>query len=314
MTRIGILITYHNEGPLLTECLNSVCRQLQPGDGIYIYDDASVVAAAGHVPEGLRVTLIRGEVNRGPSFGRNTLLATCENEFVHFHDADDFFHPEWRRRVGGLLDENIDAVFTEVSAYTNNELTSGRVLGLSRLLEKNDLTRFCIGGSMLVPAGTYRRQVVLKINGYREDVWQSEDYDFHVRLAARRIRYAAIADSLVGIRVRGEGRSQNRVEVWASAARAVERLSTELPPEYSVDLANAASRAGAQLFRLGASRESDEAFRVASKIGPPSFVNEKLSYRLAAKACGPRFAERAGKFYRRLIPLSVRNALAKSGF
>src|SRR5205807_1971825 len=120
-----------------------------------------------------------------------------------------------------------------------------RILGLERLLAGEDLLRFCLHAILLVPSGTYRRQAVAAIGGYRPGLWQSEDFDFHVRLANSGPRFEVVIDPLIRIRLRDAGRSRaNPAEVWQSAVQMVEHLSLELPKRYRIDLAEAAARFG----------------------------------------------------------------------
>jgi glycosyltransferase involved in cell wall biosynthesis len=310
----SILITYFNERELLGECLVSLLAQTRQPDEILIYDDASDAPARDYIPAGCQVRIIRGEVNRGPSYGRNVLLQNSKSDYIHFHDADDLFHANWCERIGRAIEETrAGSVYTEISSYIANDLVCERVLGLRRLYDDRDLIRFSIQGAMLVPAGTYLRKAVLSIGGYREDLCQSEDYDFHVRLAALGLRYTLITDPLVFIRIRPTSRSQHHLEVWASAVQAIARLATELPQQYKTDLAEAAARAGSILFRLGARSEARQAFSLAYEIGSPNFRHQREMYRILAKSFGPEVVELLGALYRKRIPERLRRYLGGVG-
>lgn len=294
---LGILITYFNERGLLRECLSSIASQRERPDAILIYDDASEFPAEDYVPKGLEVRVIHGESNRGPSHGRNRLLKTSQSDYVHFHDADDLFHPDWCLQVLQKIQEtNADAIFTEISSFQNDKLVTDKVLGLKRLAREDDLIRFCIQGAILTSAGTYRRTAILAIGGYRESLWQSEDFDFHVRLAASGVRFAVIEDPLVQ-RMRVSGRSQDQIEVWSSALEAIEGLSKEIPKKYHQDLAEKAAQAGSILFRLGDRINARQAFTLARRLGPPSFRHRQFLYRIAAKTLGQEAAERLSSLY-----------------
>jgi glycosyltransferase involved in cell wall biosynthesis len=311
---IGLLITYHDERELLGECLRSLIMGENRPDEILVYDDASAEPAVAYVPPDIPVNIVRSETNLGPARARNALLRASSADFVHFHDADDLFHKDWSRRVRQVIGSgDLDAVFTEISAIDETGHSRERVLGLDRLTDGRDLVQFCIEGAMLVPAGTYRRSVVLAIGGYREELWQSEDFDFHVRLAASGIQYGIITDPLVSIRIRPTGRSQNREEVWSSGVQALRRLSEELPRKYRPALANAAARAGSVLFQLGARNEARAAFELAMRLGPPSFSHRRRLYRALATAFGPNTAESLGMCYRGVLPEPVRRLVATCG-
>jgi hypothetical protein len=163
---------------------------------------------------------------------------------------------------------------------------------------------------MLVPSGTYRREMVLAIGGYRTSLWQAEDFDFHVRLAASGPRYAVIPDPLVIIRVRPGGRSRDRVQTWSSYVQAIASLSTELPSSYRPDLADAAARAGAKLFKLGARSQARVAFELAARLGPPRFSSQRPVYRALASTVGFERTEQLAQVYRSVLPAGIRAYVA----
>ncbi len=247
----------------------------------------------------------------GPARG-----ATCSYErpgptTSHFHDSDDLFHPNWSFQVRKqLADGTVDAVFTEVDFFgADRTVTNERVLGLASLEHGKELTRFCVNGSLLTPSGTYKRSVISRIGGYRENLWQSEDFDFHVRLAASGIVYRLIDEPLVLCRSHASNRSRDHREVGTCGVQAIELLARELPIQYRPDLADRAAAIGASLFRLGAREEARAAFNLALEIGPPQLIGQRKSYRALGRVFGLEFAERTGALYRRVFPESMRRTL-----
>lgn len=305
--RIAVLITYHNERELLSRCLNSIKAQSVPVDEIWVYDDASEYPAADYIPQSCDVEIIRGEENRGPSFGRNVLLESTGCEYVHFHDADDLFQPHWCRSVKEAIEKSpVDAVFTEVSSIRRGKPVVEQVLGLQPLISGEDIIRFCIRGVMLVPAGTYLRAVALKIGGYRTDLPQSEDYDYHLRLLAEGIRYSVVTESLVVIDLRENSRSADQITCWASVAAAIASLHQRFPSEYLPEFVERLASIGCSLLRVQAYAEAERALRLASDLGRPTFRNERPVFRILATLFGPRNAERVAATYRRTLPEAAR--------
>jgi glycosyltransferase involved in cell wall biosynthesis len=301
MSRISVGITYFNECGLLTECLDSLARQSSPVDEILVYDDASNHPPEPYLLEGLRVRVIRGSSSSGPGFGRNVLLKESQCDYIHFHDADDWFQPDWGARVRRAIEEkHVDAVFTEIASYRDGAIVSNKVLDLEGLLLSGDLIRFCVVGVMLVPAGTYRRSSLLKMGGYRSGIRQSEDFDFHVRLALSGISYAVLTDALIAIRLRSGSRSTNQVEVWACLVESLRLLGSEVPVSYKRDLAERAVDAGCVLFRLGEKDEARKAFALAAELGPPHYTNKRFLFRKLARFAGPEITERVALSYRAL--------------
>lgn len=298
-----MLITYHNEKDLIRECLDSILSQEEGPDEILVYDDASEVSVRGYLPSDSRLQVLRGTTNRGPAHGRNQLLHASHSDYVHFHDADDLFHPDWSRSIRRVIQQmQPDVIFTEISSYKEGKLVDLKVLGLAGLVSGEDVVRFCLRGAMLTSAGTYLKSIVLAIGGYRETLWQAEDFDFHVRLASHGIRYAVIPDPLALKRILPSSRSANRLEVWTSALQSFEYLVKELPLKYQADLADCGVRIGHELFQLGAYSQARRVFRFSFQRGSPSFSGNHQAYRWIAKHFGPEVAEWLGLFYRKVVP------------
>lgn len=165
---LSVLITYHNEKELLRECLESLFSGSQAPEEVIIFDDASVHSLKEHIPSTLPVRVLRAEKNVGPSVGRNRLLEECKTDFLHFHDADDWFQVGWYEKVQAALSTDVDAVYTEVASYNEQkESVCPKVLGLSAVTDNQSLIRFCTESFMLVPAGTFRTSLVKELGGYR---------------------------------------------------------------------------------------------------------------------------------------------------
>lgn len=314
--RIAVLITYFNEGPLLAECIESIARQPGAPDEILVYDDAATVPAADFIPSGADVRLVRGDRNQGPAHGRNTLVAATTCDFVHFHDADDLFAPTWAQEVrAALAAPDVDLVLTDLMSVQDGRVVSPAVMKLGDGLRADpDLVRFGLRGALLLPSSTARRALVMRVGGFRtRDVLaQSEDFEFHLRLAgAAGDRYAVIPRSLVIQRLRPGSHSSNERVVWDSASSAVRLLATELPRKYRQDLSDAAARIASRLFEIGAVPEGRRAARLARDLGRPRFPNRPAGYRMLASVFGQAAAEGIGRVYRRLLPDGVRRTLKK---
>jgi glycosyltransferase involved in cell wall biosynthesis len=313
---IAALIPYHDEGALLTRCLDSIARQTRPVDEILVYDDASSVRPEPFVPDGLEVRVLRGESNIGPARARNVLARESRSDLLHFHDADDAFERTWCERVHAVMQDGaVDVFLSDVAfVFPDGRRVEG-VVGLDRLAAGDDLASFCIRGAMLAPAGTYRRAAFQRIGGYRETLWQSEDWDFHIRLALSGARTRLTTDSLVVAHRRPTSRSEHGREVSESTLKAVALLSAEVPDRYRADLSDVAARMASRLFRLGARTEARRGFQLAFRLGRPSFDNESRAFRLVADIAGPYSAEWAGSLYRTVLPPAWRAwGLRKLGF
>jgi hypothetical protein len=170
-------------------------------------------------------------------------------------------------------------------------------------LERN-LLKSALRGAVLAPAGTYRRELIERVGGYREDLWQSEDYDFHIRLALTNPRWRAVDLDLVLIRRHAEQRSLQQLEVWQGALNALEHSRDRFPVAAYEHVAFAATRAGSALFAAGAGQAAARAFQLADRFGGPRY--DRVIMQKLARLMGAPAAERLAARYRKLVPEALR--------
>lgn len=290
---ISILITYYNEREMLSSCLESLRGQVNADDEILIYDDASAFSPEPYIPEGVSVRIIRGNRNIGPGAGRNRLLNEATGDFVHFHDSDDWFHPDWRSAVRSRLTEgDVDLLITEVASSSIGIPSFEKpIMELAELKSCSDLISYAINHVLLVPSGTFRRACALRIHGFREALWQSEDKDFYIRLAASGVKWTVDGRPLVCIRNRADSRSKQGVEVWRDGLKCLELASHELPLLYNRDIADAAARTASQLLLLGQREAFETALNLVNEMGGSNYWWRSHSFRLLRRLVGVELAE-----------------------
>jgi glycosyltransferase involved in cell wall biosynthesis len=310
--KLSVLITYHNEGAWLTECLQSLMPQLASDDEVIVYDDASQQPARPYLLDDARIRLIGGSTNVGPARARNELCTASSGTHIHFHDADDLFAGQWREEVAAAFDrEGPDVVFTDVTSFDDAGHQTRYVMGIERLQADGDLLKFALRGAVLAPAGTYVRSLVQQLGGYRAHLWQSEDYDFHIRVALFKPKFAVINQDLVMIRRHPNQRSRLTREVWSGAIESLHLLAPRIPAAAHQHAAYAATRAGSALFACGAHADAARAFGLAERFGGVRY--EQPGMQRLTRLVGPVSAERLAAMYRIVVPNSVRTRLRKLG-
>lgn len=318
---ISILITYHNEKHLLTECINSITNQSLKPNEVIVYDDASLSPAKDYIPKGFNCEIIRGDENKGPGFARNILLKAATSNYVHFQDSDDLFHPDWHLKVNRLIETiNTDLVITEIASFSKAGKIDNynKMLDLSKLKTDNDLIKFAIGVTLFTPSTTFRKSLGLEIGGYltKEIISYSEDFDFHIRLASKVRNYKVINESLIIVRLRNDSfsKSSNDDIGWLCKIRSIKLLLKTLPKKYNQDLSEVAAEGGSALFCANRIKEAKIAFRLAYKLGKPKFIKKNILYKIIAKIAGPMLCEYIGIIYRFLLPAYIRRKLQSYSF
>lgn len=294
--KISVLITYFNEKAKLTRCLQSIIAQQPQVYEILIHDDESEFPALDYIPFDGRIRIIRASKNRGPSCARNVLLLEASGDYVHFHDSDDWFEPSWSELVHAAFLESPDIVFTDVrSVFSNGDVKSERVLTISNLRDPATRVETAIASSLLVPSTTIRRKFMIQIDGFREDLHQSEDYEFNVRALAALPSIVILEPALVTIELHQNNRSSDVVRVYRDALKALMEFPIRYPDQYKA-IAETAAKVARRLFLAGDIDNARIGFKFARSFGPLQFNDRAVAFQRIAKICGQEFAERISQF------------------
>lgn len=310
---LGILITYHNERELLHECLDSLMAQTVPPDEILLYDDASEHPPGPYIPAGCPIRITHGETNQGPSHGRNILLNLSRSDYIHFHDADDWFRPTWCERVRqAIADGAVDMILTNIAAVRDDRLVSGRLLPLEKLEEINDLLRYSLRhDGMFCSAITLKRYRAIATGGFRDSLHIAEDWDFYLRVAMLHVTFVAIDDALAIRRLRPNSLSADADRAGLAIVKVLDTWVDKLPAEYRSDAIDMMVDQGSMLLRRGKRMEAREVFRLAYAHGRPTFRHRHRRYRQIANRWGPEVAERLLAVYRTLTLEPLRHAFSE---
>lgn len=196
LPKISAIITYHNEGDLLSRALDSIDRQTYQGPvEVVVIDDASDVPLDPIEDCRFRVDVVRSDDNIHLPAARNLGFKKSAGELVCFLDADDEFLPEkFERQVAFLLER--PEVHAVVSSYIiqDGERQWTQVPELVQKLLPNSASRHdvlpnearldsCLLYLGQIGVGMFRRAIVDTIGGFVEDYKLTfEDADFWVRL------------------------------------------------------------------------------------------------------------------------------------
>ncbi len=189
---LAICIPAYNAAKFLPKLFSSIEKQKIPFDEILVYDDCSN-DDTHRVAESGGAIVIRGDVNRGCSYGKNKLAEVSTCKWLHFHDADDdildnftqLAH-KWIREAGNLHDllllnfNYVDFQSKEVLGSANHNKAD---------LQKDPL-RYSINNK-IVNFGIYKKDSFLYAGGFdtNPSVLYNEDNAFHQRLAKKGLKF-----------------------------------------------------------------------------------------------------------------------------
>ncbi len=189
---LALLAPAFNAAAFLPRLLASAAEQTAPFDEIWVYDDCSTDDTAA-VAARLGARVVRGDVNRGCSFGKNALAQATTCAWVHFHDADDLLLPHFveTARAWMAKDEQDAVLF----GCEERDAATGALISTSTPIDADlraDPLRAVTDAKFNSICGLYRRRRFVDVGGYDLDplVHYNEDQAMHARLAAAGLRLA----------------------------------------------------------------------------------------------------------------------------
>lgn len=308
---LSVLVTYWNEGELLSRCLASLLPQLGREDEVIVHDDASTVRPESFIPPSANVRVLRSDENVGPAEARNRLLRSAGGRFVHFHDSDDWFEGTWAEAVRERARDGVDLILTEVRS--TGLASSEAVVGLSSLAQSGDLLRFSLEGVMLPASVTFRREFLLSLGGFNRKYWQSEDLELGIRAATQKPGFALDLKPRTVIEVRAASRSQRKGEVLRDAIAALQAWAPRVEEAYWPLIARRALGLAVEAAQAGARDVAFEGWRFArdvagGRIESGGCLGSRARHR-TAMVLGPWRFEQMARAYRRALPGAFRRLL-----
>lgn len=214
-TTVSVILTAHNYGRFLDQCLQSVLNQTFQDLELVIVNDGSTDdtadVAARYIGD------LRVRVLTLPGVG---LAAACNHgvwqsagEFILRLDADDFLDPHALMIEAEVLTRRPEVGLVYPDFYTVDE--EGKFLGYTRVPRVQEGAHLFDNNP---PAGgaMFRRSCSDVIGGYNETLRYQEDYDFWLRFIER-FRAYGIGLPLLSYRQHAGSMSKNRA--GRSAAR-----------------------------------------------------------------------------------------------
>jgi glycosyltransferase involved in cell wall biosynthesis len=181
--RVAVLITTFNDSEFLADALRSVFAQTHAADQIIVVDDGSDQSPAQLLEDFPNVMLIRKQ-NGGLASARNTGLRYATSGLICFLDADDRLKPD--ALAAGLACFRSCPKAALVYGGYHQIGRDGSERGSNNYRPPgNDPYATLLTGNIIGmhAAVLFRRDVLLALGGYDEQLRMGEDYDLYLRIA-----------------------------------------------------------------------------------------------------------------------------------
>ncbi len=223
--KVSVIIPCYNVADYITDCLDSVRAQTYPHLEVICVNNNSTddtyqtIESCKKKYVDFPITLLN-EPKPGASAARNAGLRIANGEWIQFLDADDLLESEKIMHQLELLKTAKDAALVAGTYYRQYQNGHRQLFRPSELNEWKALPQVSLG---ITSANLFCKDAVLSIDGWREDLKSSQEYDLMFRLlrAGAQVLFDQAPLTIVRERVSG---SISQVDVLGNNLRRLEHL------------------------------------------------------------------------------------------
>ncbi|MEE4659135.1 MAG: glycosyltransferase family A protein [Halieaceae bacterium] len=205
--RVDVIIPCHNCGGFLEQTLASIDGQhgdFEVAEIVIVNDrssDMPTIELLARLSEDGRIRVIENQGPKGAAAARNTGLRATKADWIIFLDGDDLLTPGSIQQRIAVLDSHPDIGWIggditlinaegepEAESFFRSRPRPREALQQAWVREETVIYRrpvemfieVCVSG---IGASLVRRDLLERVGGFREHLWQAEDYQLWIRLA-----------------------------------------------------------------------------------------------------------------------------------
>ncbi|MNO25767.1 Chondroitin synthase [compost metagenome] len=186
----SIIVTTFNRPELLRDALDSIGHQSFTDFEVILVNDNGEPVESLLAEYDFPVTYIRQGSNRGPAAARNAALHLARGHHVVYLDDDDRFLPGHLEELAKALAAHPDSVVYTDAVFIQETLAAGKRTEVAREQryphEAYSRERLLVNNYIPINTFACPRALVLAVGGFDESLAGLEDWDFLMRLCARK--------------------------------------------------------------------------------------------------------------------------------
>ena len=203
-----IMSTYNEREDWLRSSIESILNQTWKNIEFVIVNDNPNNLMIGHilseyVGKDKRIRLVQNKTNLGLACSMNLAWKEARGKYIARMDADDIsMEKRLEDEMNYLLNNNLDMVASNRICISEQ----GEIIGSLGIIPSGiGIEKLLPYGDMIVhPSVLMKREVLIKLDGYRELV-PVEDYDLWLRMLTASYRIGILNEPLIQYRIRENG-------------------------------------------------------------------------------------------------------------
>lgn len=190
---ISIIIPCYNSENFVNRALDSVLKQTYSNWELILVNNNSTDGTQGVLdafqaqhPDRVRVYF---EARKGAPAARNTGLKAAKGEWIQFLDADDEILPE--KLAGQIELGTAQQASIVTSPYTRVSNRDGNYFEVPRsIYPDDDWSALILSNMGITSSNLFKREILMKVNGWDENLVASQEYDMMFRMLQLRPKVA----------------------------------------------------------------------------------------------------------------------------
>lgn len=210
MTKLSIIVPFHNVERYISKCLTSLMYQSLDDIEIICVNDASTDASKeivqSYIERDNRIILLNTEILSGQSYARNIGIEVASGEYIAFVDADDWCSLDmFEKLYNSAKENNTDITMCKVQLYDDIEQTfsSNDYFDLksfekfsSNVFSANDAKDNVLSNPAVIWNKIYRHDFLIDNNIKFQEGFIYEDLPYSVETFLKAERINILFDSL----------------------------------------------------------------------------------------------------------------------
>lgn len=235
-------------------------------DEVIFYNDGSTDDTL-ELLEKSGCTFISSPLNNGSGFARNKLADNATCDYIHFHDIDDRFNPDFINIISAYLPQSPDVIVGNadwVVEDTGETLIEWRYNADEA---KADPLAYFIAHPLGIINTVYNRVAFLEAGGFNEKIKCWEDSDLHVKLANHGHKFTFTNSVLAYSMRHNNGISSNQNWCWQCRLKFLEQYLTQLPAKYTTVILEQVARCAQAFYEGGLIKDFNKCVKICKQYG-----------------------------------------------
>lgn len=223
--KITVIIPSYNSGKFLNKAVESVVNQTYKNIEIIVINDGSTDNTEQIIQEWQqkdeRVKYISHTKNKGLPAARNTAIRNSRGEYIALLDADDIWIENKLEKQLAEIRKGTDVVYSNAILINKRgedlKKTLWQRVGINPCAGK-DCLRLLFQKNFMIPASSlfFKKKILEEVEGFDEKLKSVEDYDFCLRILAKRYTPNYINSPLLFYRLGQQQMSSKeaKMEFW----------------------------------------------------------------------------------------------------